>query len=920
MHRLPLPFTDAVLLLSSRWREMSPAAMAALALFAIIVPTAMIFLYRYEMRLVKPLTATGLLLLRLVTVLFVLFVLIFQPVLERSKSEEVQARVLVAIDRSNSIKVADPQRTPLEKLRLARALHFRGEISEAQLDDWIRQYEEKGGVEWVSADEVKNDPARRQALTAERRRLHDKVCETIDQLTRAGVTQRLLSPEGPDLLAAIGKKHNVEIMGFSQEAWDVTPDQLSDLLDRFALVKPTTEAPKKGSEMDREQLRDDGTDVGLPLQRALERSGDADRQILGVVLITDGRHTVRGVKSPAEIAERMRPETRERAASAKPDDEKRKHIPVFPIALGARKAPPDVAIAGVETNPKTVFKDMDVAVETKVKVSGLPRQDLTIELQRQGKPPLTEVIKHDGTDRYYDVRFSLKMEEMGEHMLRVVAKPVEGEVRKDNNSQPVYVNVADDKAKVLVVDGEPRWEFHYLWSALLRDPQMKVESIVFSQPRLGRIPEDELEKVNNPKLQWPADPDALASYDCIVLGDVSAQQMPLAERVRLEKYVSDRGGTLVILAGKGAMPIGFRDLPGKPAARPGDKEESDPILKLLPIDQPRVIKPFDGFPLTFTHQGRLTKFMEMDAAPQQNAKIWTELPKHYWGVIGKAKPGAQVLAYVAGAGGADAEPEAPDAEPGRNQALIVRQNYGFGRVLYVGLDSTWRWRYKTGDTYHHRFWSQVIHWAAADKPLVAGNDHVRFGTRDPVYRQGSEIDLVARLADGEKPLPADALAGARVIKLSDDPKGPEEPSALVPLKRKEAQPRILDGKVPPYLTPGKYAIELAIPELAGKLDGPPGTDGKSQKLRATFTVLPGTSEEALELGTNYPLLEEIATKSGGKLLTPETATEVVELLNKRTGTIERHPQHRLWEEWGTLVLFLVLLSVEWVARKLAGLP
>jgi hypothetical protein len=916
MYRLPLPLTDAVLLLSSRWKEMSPGAIFALAFFALVVPTAVLLLYRYEMRLVKPLTATGLLALRLLTVLFVLFVLIFQPVFERSKSEEVQARVMIAIDRSNSMKVADPQRSEVEKLRLARALNYRGEASEKELDGWIEQYEKNGRVEWVGRDELLNDPGRREQLAAERRRVHDKVCQTIDQLTRAGITQRLLSGEGPDLLGALGRKHKVEIVGFSQEAWDVQPDQLSELLDRFALIKPAEAMPKKDGEADKEQVRDDGTDVGLPLLRALERSGDADRQILGVLLVTDGRHTVQGVKSPAEIADRMRPlDPKEKSA----DDDKRKHIPVFPIALGARKAPPDVAIASVETNPKTVFKGMDVAIEAKVKVSGLPKQELILELERKGKTPLKEIIKHDGADRYYDVRFSLKMEEVGEHVMRVVAKPVDGEVRKDNNSQPVYVNVADDKAKVLLADGEPRWEFHYLWSLLLRDPQMKVESIVFQQPRLGRIPEDDLEKMNNPKLQWPSDPDALAGYDCIVLGDVNLQQLGAAERARLEKYVSDRGGTLIIVAGKNAMPWAFRDLPTRPAARPGDKDESDPILKLLPIEEPRKVRPADGFPITFTQHGRRTKFLEMDSSPQESTRIWAERPRHYWAVVGKAKPGAQVLAYVPGAAAA-AEPEAPDAEPGRNSALIVRQNYGFGRVLYVGLDSTYRLRFRVGDTYHHRLWSQIIHWAAADKPLVAGNEYIRFGTRDPVYRQGSEIDLVARLGDGEKPLPKDALAAARILKLPEDGKGPEQASALVPLKRKDTQPRLLDGKVPPYLTPGKYAIELDIPELSGKLDGPPGTDGKTQKLRASFAVLPGTSEEALELSTNYPLLEEIATKSGGKVFTPENATEVVELLNQRTSTIQRHPQHKLWEEWGTLVLFLVLLSVEWVARKLAGLP
>ena len=56
----------------------------------------------------------------------------------------------------------------------------------------------------------------------------------------------------------------------------------------------------------------------------------------------------------------------------------------------------------------------------------------------------------------------------------------------------------------------------------------------------------------------------------------------------------------------------------------------------------------------------------------------------------------------------------------------MRQNFGFGKVVYVGIDSTWRWRFKKGDTYNHRFWSQVIRWAASDRALVAGNEFVRF--------------------------------------------------------------------------------------------------------------------------------------------------------------------------------------------------
>ena len=152
----------------------------------------------------------------------------------------------------------------------------------------------------------------------------------------------------------------------------------------------------------------------------------------------------------------------------------------------------------------------------------------------------------------------------------------------------------------------------------------------------------------------------------------------------------------------------------------------------------------------------------MDPNPGLSAETWANLPPHYWAVTGRAKDGAVTLADVPQAD----VPKDPTAarEVERNNALIVRQNFGFGKVVFVGIDSTWRWRFKKGDTYNHRFWSQVIRWAASDRALVAGNEFVRFGAREPVYRADQEVEIVARLSDKVKKLGPEALAGARLIR------------------------------------------------------------------------------------------------------------------------------------------------------------
>jgi hypothetical protein len=387
------------------------------------------------------------------------------------------------------------------------------------------------------------------------------------------------------------------------------------------------------------------------------------------------------------------------------------------------------------------------------------------------------------------------------------------------------------------------------------------------------------------------------------------EQLPPADRLRLEKYVADRGGTLVLLAGKRAMPLAYAN------DRAAGTDE-DPLLRLLPVEQPRSVQPADGFRVALTEEGKLTPFLQMDPAPDQSLGRWADFPPHFWGVVGRAKPGAVTLATVTEPGPPPDAKQAAERE--KERGLIVRQHYGFGRVLFVGLDSTWRWRYKVGDTYHHRFWGQAIRWAASDKPLVAGNEFLRFGTQEPVFRQGQEVDINVRLTEQTGLLGPDALAGARILRPGDGPDG-ETAVALVPLKRREAQPRVLEGKVRDLL-PGRYEIELAIPELADKLTAPPGPDGKPGKLRASFTMAAPEGEEMVELATNWPLLDELAAKSGGKVFTAETAPELVELLTSQTAVHVEHHEFRLWQWWVTLVAFLVLLTLEWVARKLAGLP
>src|SRR5262249_3650176 len=122
MLRLDLPLTDTSLLLHPRFGDHA-AFVQVLLLAVCLLPVALVgWLYRYELRMVRPAVARILLGLRLLVVLMLVVVVAFQPVAARSACETLAGRVTVGLDRSDSMGITDPQRPLIDKLRLARAL------------------------------------------------------------------------------------------------------------------------------------------------------------------------------------------------------------------------------------------------------------------------------------------------------------------------------------------------------------------------------------------------------------------------------------------------------------------------------------------------------------------------------------------------------------------------------------------------------------------------------------------------------------------------------------------------------------------------------------------------------------------------------------------------------------------------------
>lgn len=287
--------------------------------------------------------------------------------------------------------------------------------------------------------------------------------------------------------------------------------------------------------------------------------------------------------------------------------------------------------------------------------------------------------------------------------------------------------------------------------------------------------------------------------------------------------------------------------------------------------------------------------------------FWSNLPPHYWLATGEPKAGAEVLATAT-------------AADGKTVPVILRQNFGFGRVLYLGIDSTWRWRFRAGDAIHHRFWGQIVQWASSDRLLPAINaaGTIRFGSREPIVRGGKPVEIAVRASEGISLPVSGSTRAARILRLPDQPEGAEHLVTVVPLTEPENRPRELTANVD-ALRPGRYAIELDVPDWSSELAGPPGADGRPAPLRAPFEVTPPDDTELVDLMPDLANLERLARETGGQVHTWETIDELLDTLTSRTATREAAIERPLRRSWWLFGILIALLTSLWVVRKWSGL-
>ncbi len=588
------------------------------------------------------------------------------------------------------------------------------------------------------------------------------------------------------------------------------------------------------------------TDLATPLIHIAERH--AQDSIAAVVVCTDGRHTSGPI-----------PEDAARLLAAR-------GIIVHTLGVGSESAPPDICIARLE-GTQSVFMDETIKLTAHVKVAGLKGQKCNLVLSREDKTVQQRELTL-GDDGWLHENFEIPADKPGPNVFTASIKPLTGEALTMNNSAECIVDVANDRLKVLLADELPRWESRYVASLLRRERKMTLdERWLLSGENLGPKPK-----------ALPQDEKALEDYEIIILGDIPAERLSEADQKRLAAYVADRGGFLVLLAGPRSMPQSYL---------------TGPIADLLPIRQQAPASMTSALTSATASERVRVKLDEAGATheitrilhdPTLNEQLWTALPELHWVARpAYAKPLATTLLST---------------DDARKDVVVAIQNYGAGRVMYVGTDGTWNWRYKVADRVHAFFWSQAMRWGTSNR--LIGGPRLKVGCVRRQIRPGENVEILARPRDAQGHIVADATVTADL----GDPAHPQH----VQLTAVPDSGGLYRGDL--------QNVGAGVHNIVVKVDAP-GFDGIQQEIQVIARDLAG--QEGIELSRDSARLAAMAKAGGGRYMDILDAPELFSQLAGQGKERSVEKSYEIWSSYPILMLIVGLLAMEWIMRKRLGL-
>ncbi|MDA0841135.1 MAG: hypothetical protein O3B01_18995 [Planctomycetota bacterium] len=659
-----------------------------------------------------------------------------------------------------------------------------------------------------------------------------------------------------DLTAGLSMRNDVSVYRFGRS--------LESLATLAREAKPETKT--ENQKIDWKHSLDpsaDETRLGEVLSNLLQRETTAP--IAGVAVFSDGRLNA-GIttESAIELA-------------------RKRGIPIHVIPLGGLERPRNLRMNRLQSPTHTYPKD-SFSLQAYLQGTGFSGKTINVELLRKPDAEGTEaqslevrevIIEKDNEP--VAVTFTQTLEDAGRFLYTIRIEQQEGELVKEDNEQSAWVQVVDRKAKVLILAGGPTREYRYARMVLHRDKSINLSVFLQNMEEGGNQESDEQ------LMEFP-EPEKLYEFDALIAFDADFGALTEDHRESLNQWLFKEGGGLVFFAGLHNTP------------RLAREKEFSKIRELLPVifgsdlELVEMIdrEATDAWPLEFTEEGKSSEAIRLSDEAVLSQTAWETFKGVYrcFPVSGE-KPGATALANFSD----------PRAQFISGKAVyMAEQFFGSGRSLYFGSGELWRLR-KLDPQFYERFWVGMIRHISQGRLLRGSQKGFLMVDRD-TFTVGSSVRVRAQLRDSQlKPLLAQQVP-LNVV----SPNGTITEVILAP---EEGRPGWFRSEWRVRET-GIYRMQLLVPGTKDRVD------------KSITAIAPNLEFE--DPRRNDPLLDELAEKTGGQRFELDHLEELIRAIpNRSEEEIVSRVPIKLWDKEWVMYLAAILLSLEWLIRKLKNL-
>ncbi|WP_145454221.1 vWA domain-containing protein [Gimesia panareensis] len=586
----------------------------------------------------------------------------------------------------------------------------------------------------------------------------------------------------------------------------------------------------------------------------------------GVLLISDGQST--SGEPPEEVLQMLSDEG----------------IPLVSVGVGTTDGPRNVAITELEVSPVVFVQDAN-QLTVHIESRGMQAESATLLIeQRRNGGPWQEFINEDivlNLDGQLQPRtYQFSETKTGKVEFRAKMIDTGPEISQDDNLASAEVRVIRQRLNVLFIAGSTFPEVQFLRNTFLRDRQINLSTWLMAADKTYEHPGD------LPIRRLPVTQEELNEYDCVILYDPDPNGWPINFPELLTNFVTKAGGGLVYIAGEMQTANMF-------------DHQSDPSLgwlNLLPvIREPGLFRSQvqirlsarSPWKLDVTDQGVQDSIFNFASDKQANEQLLKNLPGMFWHFpVTKAKPGATILAV-------HADPRMRN-EYGQ-EVLIASQRVGPGWSIFIGFDSTYRWRYLNEQLFDG-FWARVVDRAGRSKQL-GGNYPFRLSTPQAQYQPGGQAKIVARFLDETQVEPGLQRLYGEVERGDDQP---------VPLTLTEGNQRGEFSTTFPVTQTGTYFVRVWMGDEAA---------GATVKAATMPIKVEFPNQELENPALDEAYLQTMSSSTGGRVYQLSEAENIVNAFKIKQVSRFLEERQEIWDAPIFYILIFGLLVTEWILRK-----